>query len=151
LNRQVPQDVDVLFYGSIGPRRKRVLDALASRGLQVKTLFGVYGAERDRWIERSKLVLNMHHYDTGIFEIVRVFYLLTNAVPVVGEVNESTVIDPFFRDAVAAVDYAHLVDTCATLARDEDARQALALRGRQRLESRPQSSFFQPLLMPAVV
>ncbi|TRY16510.1 hypothetical protein FOI67_18875, partial [Geobacillus sp. LEMMJ02] len=28
----VDQDIDVLFYGSIGPRRQAVLDALAARG-----------------------------------------------------------------------------------------------------------------------
>jgi len=54
------KDVDVLFYGSINERRKKIISELEKAGLKVKTLFGVYGRERDNWIARSKMVLNMH-------------------------------------------------------------------------------------------
>jgi len=83
-NRQ--QDIDVLFYGSIAPgdRREVILNSLADCGLNVHRSFGVYGAERDELISRSKIVINIHNYDTHIFESVRVFYLLTNSIPVVG-------------------------------------------------------------------
>jgi hypothetical protein len=54
------QDIDVLFYGSMNPRRGRVLEAIEAHGLVVKHLFGVYGQARDSFISRSKLVLNMH-------------------------------------------------------------------------------------------
>ena len=64
-------------------------------GINVKALFGVYGRERDKLIARSKIVLNMHHYSSQIFEIVRVFYLLTNRKAVVAECNA--------RDAIPGV------------------------------------------------
>jgi len=80
LDLSKPKDIDVLFYGSMNERRKAILDELELKGLKVKTLFGIYGQERDHWIERSKVVLNHHYYESQIFEIVRVFYLLTNSV-----------------------------------------------------------------------
>jgi hypothetical protein len=84
------KDIDVFFYGSSGPRRQRIIDALAgSPGIAVKQLFGVYGKERDAWIARSKIILNIHHYSTNIFEAVRVSFLLNNRCFVLSE--ESTV------------------------------------------------------------
>lgn len=79
------EDVDVLFYGSVNPRRARVLDALDAAGLKVVRLFGVYGAERDAWIARAKVVLNLHFYDRPVFEIFRVSHLLANKKCVVSE------------------------------------------------------------------
>ena len=64
------QDIDVLFYGSLNERRKFVIDKLVEKGLNVKILFGVYGKDRDQWISRSKVVLNHHHYNSEIFEVV---------------------------------------------------------------------------------
>ena len=41
------KDIDVLFYGSINPRRKYIIDKLIENKIKVKTLFGVYEKERD--------------------------------------------------------------------------------------------------------
>ncbi len=48
------QDIDVLFYGSVNPRRASILNALKQAGLQVASVFGVYGQDRDNLISRSK-------------------------------------------------------------------------------------------------
>ncbi len=72
----VPQDVDVLFYGGLAPRRTKIIEALRAAGMKVEALEGVYGAMRDRSIARAKVVLNLHALPTAIFEIVRVSYLL---------------------------------------------------------------------------
>jgi hypothetical protein len=87
---QVPhageKDIDVLFYGSLGERRQRILNKLESSGhARVKTLFCVYGKERDERIGRSKILLNIHYYSIKIFEAVRVSYLLNNRCCVVSE------------------------------------------------------------------
>src|SRR4029450_4294855 len=65
------QDIDLLFHGSLNARRRQVLGRLAAEGMAVKSVFGVYGPERDALIARSRIVLNMHYYTTQIFEIVR--------------------------------------------------------------------------------
>ncbi|MDR2113230.1 MAG: class I SAM-dependent methyltransferase [Candidatus Accumulibacter sp.] len=124
-----PQDIDVLFYGAINERRKNILEALIARGLRIEFLDGVYREERDRFIARAKLVLNMHYYDAGVFEIVRVSYLLANERAVVAECNEGTALETDMRAAVYAAPYDKLVDACAELVADADQRVNLARRG----------------------
>ncbi|STZ77051.1 hypothetical protein [Bergeriella denitrificans] len=109
-------DIDVLFYGSINPRRANILNALSAEGLRVKHLFGLYGAERDAWIARAKMVLNLHAYDTHIFEIVRCSYLMSNGICTVSEVNDDTSIAPQYRNGIVAAPYGKLVETCMALA-----------------------------------
>jgi hypothetical protein len=123
------QDIDVLFYGSVNDRRAKILKELRSQGLRVEAVFGVYGAERDALIARSKVVLNMHYYDSSIFEIVRVSYLLANRKAVVAECHSGTDVDHELRKAVRAVPYGRLVEACLDLVRDEHARVDLEERG----------------------
>lgn len=123
------QDIDVLFYGSVNERRLRILDGLRAQGLKVEAVFGVYGAERDALIGRAKVVLNMHYYDSSIFEIVRVSYLLANRKAVVAECHPGTDVDPELREAVRAVPYDGLVEASLGLVHDERARVGLEERG----------------------
>lgn len=146
LDQLKKKDVDVLFYGSINERRKNIIEKLIAKGLTVKTLFGVYGKERDGWIERSKLVLNHHFYNSEIFEIVRVFYLLTNSVAVVGEVNESTSIDTMCRQGIYAVNYHDLVAGCVELIENDPVRQRIQVEALNSISKYPQKLFTQEVL-----
>ena len=135
--RAAEQDIDVLFYGEITPWREQVLTRLKESGLRVATLVGapsVYGATRDALIARSRVVLNLHQYDTRIFEQVRVNYLLVNGKAVVSEVRDDTEIPPMYRDLIEpAATLEALVDRCRDLAlvparrrvREEAARESM--------------------------
>ena len=125
------EDIDVLFYGSVNPRRKKILDELYARGLKVVALFGVYGEERDRAISRAKLVLCLHFYEAKVFEIVRVAYLLSNEKAVVAEWDVEQWEHADLREALCAVPYEGLVTACEALVRDPAGRQALGQRGRR--------------------
>jgi predicted SAM-dependent methyltransferase len=125
----VVEDIDVLFYGSLNPRRQLVLDELQRRGLKVTTLTGCYGEARDQYIARSKVVLNLHFYESKVFEIVRVSYLLSNFKAVVAECGTGTSIEPDLLQALRAVPYEGLVDACVELVQNEAARRALAQQG----------------------
>lgn len=141
-----PKDIDILFYGSVNERRKAILDKLEAKGLKVKVLFGVYGQERDHWIERSKIVLNHHYYESQIFEIVRVFYLLTNSVAVIGEVNETTSIDPIYKEGICASKYEDLVSHCVELVHSEPLRRTLQQRAFASIAQYPQALFTEEVL-----
>jgi SAM-dependent methyltransferase len=119
------QDIDVLFYGSVNERRRRILDALKESGLRVVELFGAYGKERDAAIARAKVVLNMHFYDSRILEAVRLSYLMSNAKAVVSECAEDTEVYPHYRDGLALVSSDNLVEACRALVADESARRQL--------------------------
>lgn len=121
--RRLDEDIDVLFYGSLNARRQGVLDALKARGLNVVHPFGVYGRERDQLVARSKVVLNMHYYDSGIFEWVRVFYLLANQRVVVSEASILTAFDQGIENIVEFAPYHQLADRCREMTQNPRRRQ----------------------------
>jgi len=116
------QDIDVFFYGSVGERRKVIVNRLREAGLAVTAIFNIYGKERDALISRSKVILNCHHYNSQIFEVVRVFYCLTNSKAVVGEVNNTTGIDSLYLQCIKPAPYENLVEACKFLVTNDEAR-----------------------------
>jgi len=135
---RAPEDIDVLFYGSLNARREAIIDALQARGLRVLPVFGQYGAERDALIARARVVLNMHYYESKIFETVRVSYLLANRKAVVAECGVDTEIEDYWRRAVLGVSYAGLTDACAFLCAHPSERAELAERGYRLFSARRQ-------------
>ena len=143
---QPVQDIDVLFYGSINDRRARVIAQLRDMGLNVQAVFGVYGQERDALIARAKVVLNLHYYNTSIFEIVRVSYLLANVKAVVSEYHLGTEIEEDLVDAVKLAAYDELAPACRELVDDEEGRFALARRGFERMAARDEARILRAVL-----
>ena len=148
MTRIVPaptKDIDILFYGCLNERRLNVLNQLHQRGFIVVHKFGVYGPTRDALIARSKIVLNMHFYETRIFEAVRVSHLLSNAVCVVSEDG----LDPDerqFAGGLAFASYENLAATCASLLGDEQRRTDLAAAGHQLMQGRRMDRFLHGVL-----
>lgn len=119
--------IDVLFYGSLNPRREAVLNELRAKGLEVAHLFGVYGQKRDDYLSHAKVVLNMHHYPDQIFEVVRCSYAWSNRIAVVSERNDPS--DKTFDGYAHFAPYDGLVDACVHLVNDDSARQQQATSG----------------------
>lgn len=140
------QDIDVLFYGSVNDRRRRIIDALKQRGLHVFLAFGAYGKPRDALIARARVVLNMHHYDSKIFEVVRCFYLMANAKAIVSEVGADTLMDEAYLPGLMATPYDSLVDACVELVADAAKREALERRALHTLRLIDQKEAVRKLL-----
>ncbi len=140
-----PKDIDVLFYGSMNSRRQQVIEGLRVAGVDVRTVFGTYGADRDAMIARARIVLNVHFYDSKIFEIVRVTYLLANGACVVSEDGDDS-IEEDFRDAVAFASYDGLVDRCVELLADDALREGYGRRGRELMRERAQERYLRPVV-----
>ena len=137
------QDIDVLFYGSVNPRRLKILAKLKAAGLNVHVAFGSYGRERDALIARAKVVLNLHAHENKVFEVVRVSYLLANAKAVVSEEAPDM---GLLRDAVAVFPYEGLVEGCTRLVRDAGERALLEARGFRLFSSRRQSTLLEAIV-----
>ncbi len=140
------QDIDVLFYGSTNERRLTILNQLKTAGLRIETLYGVYGSERDEYISRSKLIVNIHYYDSNIFEQVRISYLLANKKAVVSECSETTDIDDDLKDAVAFVPYDKIVEKCIELINSDQTRLVLEEKGFEHFKSRDPIEYLQNAL-----
>ncbi len=123
------QDIDVLFYGSLNDRRRKVLEEITGAGLNTQAAFGIYGQARDELIARAKLVLNLHFYPARLFEIVRVSYLLANRKAVVSESSELAASETDLADALRFAPPEDLPDLCVELAYDAEQRRALEQQG----------------------
>ncbi len=149
LNRIKPnnsKDIDVLFYGCINERRQRILNNLISAKVRLKSLFGIYGRDRDKWIERSKLIINIHYYESQIFEIIRTFYLFSNSVPVISEVNKTTSIESIYKPAIKPCEYNYLTSQTIELIQNPVALHQLGLNSLTEISKHPQKNFTESLL-----
>lgn len=125
------EDIDVLFYGLPGDQRLQVFRALCDAGLKAVFACGLYGADRDSFIARSKVVLNINQYGRRIFELARVSYLLANAKAVVADITPETDIDDDIRAAVVLREPESIVEGCTELLANPGARAALEKRGHE--------------------
>jgi SAM-dependent methyltransferase len=93
--------IDLLFFGSMNPRRRAFIERVEAGGLQVAMFdHAIYGAERDAFIRQAKAVLNCHFYESSRFEQVRAFHCLSLGTPVISERNAATNPSAAFDDAV---------------------------------------------------
>lgn len=139
-------DIDVLFFGSMNPRRRAILERMQERGLRVAGVFGVYGARRDELIGRSKLMLNAHYYAAKVLEIVRISYYLANRCTVLSEPSANPDDDAAFEGGVVFGAAETLPDLAVELCRDEARRQAIAERGFALMSARRIEDYLGPLL-----
>ena len=139
----VEPDIDVLFYGSINPRRQFVLERLKLRGVKVHHAFDCYGVERDALIARSKVILNCHYYDAKVFEIVRCSYLLANRKVVVSETGYGV---DYFEGGMYLANYEDLAGCCVDALANWEKSTAIAEKGFEIMSARRQSGFLRGLL-----
>lgn len=130
--------IDILFYGSMNERRMKLLKQLTNR-FKIKVLFGVYGAERDRWIGQAKLVLLVHYYETKLFDEVRLSYLMNNKVFTVVEDTQYRKYD----DLLVFSDYDELEETCEFYVKRDQSRKELAARAYAGFSQYPETEFLR--------
>ncbi len=123
------RDIDVLFIGSMNERRLTLLNEMSAAGLNVVSLFNKYGAERDAFISRSRILLNVHFYPAKILEQVRISYYLANRAAVLSEVSGDDLTDADWQQGVCFAPYEKLVAEALRLCRDETALEHWMDRG----------------------
>jgi hypothetical protein len=88
----------------------------------------------------------VHFYDSRLFEIVRVSYLLANRKCVVSETGADRAIEQQFEPGIAFSPYDKLAETCITLLRNHDARRDTAEAGFARIKALPQTEYLRQAL-----
>ncbi len=93
--------IDLLFFGSMNPRRKQFIAQVEAAGFNVAMFdSAIYGPERDDYIRQAKAVLNCHFYESNRFEQARAFHCLSLGTPVISEYTPTTAPAPAFIDSV---------------------------------------------------
>ncbi len=120
------QDIEILFYGTPGPKRLSAFNQLAHEGYRMLFASGIYGIARDSLIARSKIVLNVNIMDRSrIFEVVRVSYLLANRKAVVAVLDPDTAIESDLNRCIRSTSMGDLVAACEQLLSDDAQRTEL--------------------------
>lgn len=129
IKHQAEKDIDVLFIGSINPRREAMIAVMRAMGLEVVTLFGYYGSQRNVFISRAKILLNIHLYEAKILEMVRISFYLANKCCVISERSASLNVDKEWSKGVVFGSYNELPSLAVSLCKDNVKRRELASRG----------------------
>lgn len=116
------EDIDVLFYGSINERRKKVLLELQGK-CKLHVAFGKHGQELLDLISRAKIVVNIHYYPTAIHEITRTSYLMANKKFVVSEVGRDKELEAPYRGGIVFAQYEDIVETVLYYLKEPERRK----------------------------
>jgi hypothetical protein len=122
-----PPTVDVLFFGSENERRTRIFEQLRAAGLSVEVVSGAYAWELTPALQRARLVLHVHYYETRLFPVARVLQPVASGVPVVCETSVCPALNDWSGSGIVFADYDRLAQACVDLLA-EPARQLEAVR-----------------------
>lgn len=117
--KTILQDIDVLFFGSLSPRRRAIIDSLRARGMTVRTVTRdnpSYGASLDELIARARIVLDVHFHSDPVAHtanLARLDYLLSNRIFVVTEGTADGTESSSFRRFVTTSAYGEIASRCA--------------------------------------
>jgi len=111
----IAKSVDVLFFGTLSPRRNAIIDRLREAGLVVETVAGAYAWELTPAILRARLVLHVHFYETRLFPVARMLQPVVNGVPVVCEASVCSPLGDWTHSGLVFAEYDDLVDACLAL------------------------------------
>jgi hypothetical protein len=111
-----------MFVGGMNPRRQKIVDELRGRGHVVTTPVG-FGGWRDKTIARAKILLNIHYFDTAIFEIERVSHYWANSKCVVSEIGKDSNLEFQYYGSTPFVKYDDIVPTVERILTNPDERK----------------------------
>jgi len=121
------QDIDVLFMGALNGRRSFAVQLLGHLFDEVHVLQSTWGMERDEFMARAKILLNVHFYKSQTLELLRISHALNSGIPVVSEESPS---NPW-PNAIEAVPYEGLARKVMELLHSPNELIELGLRGQE--------------------
>lgn len=146
-NKPEERDIDILAYMSPSPRRSAVMDIFdKDPKVNFVAINSVYGDERDNYIKRAKMVINLHNHDNQIFEMVRVSHLIQNKVPVLCERNMYTDFPEYMEGTVFTSPYEQFVRRAYELLQNTKELDVQAEKGLEIFKKSPMENFIKEVL-----
>jgi hypothetical protein len=146
-NKPEERDIDILAYMYVSDRRIKILEQFSNnKNINFVHIQSVYGDDRDAYIKRAKLVINIHNHDNQIFEMVRVSHAIQNKIPVLAERNPTTDFPSYMEGTIYTTPYDNFVNKAYELIKnpaqmDRDAENALEV-----FKKSPMENFLKEVL-----
>ena len=142
------QDIDVLFYGTMTPHRRSVVNSLRAVGVHVfvpnVSNWGSYGLDLDLLVLRSKIVLSLKSFgQDDEWKITRLGRLLANEVFVVSERGEDYEEQRYYTGGVMFVDVEDMKQTIEYYLLREDERRDVAKEGKRKFMAMEQTEILR--------
>jgi hypothetical protein len=131
------EDIDVLFFGSLGRRRNQALESIKAAGLSVHVVSRdnpVHGKALDLLLARAKIVLGIHFFDeprAQIADLARLDHVLSNGRFVIHERPSPERADASFEKHVVTCGYDDMAATCKYFVERPAERLAMAFAARE--------------------
>lgn len=113
--QDTPKTNDICFVGALNARREFLMKLLHTF-CKTATLCDVWGHERDQTLAASKLVANIHFYESQTLETLRLSHCLANSIPVL---SEPSPINPY-EEGIAIATYREFAATVLHLLGNND-------------------------------
>ena len=126
------EDIDVLFYGCMNDRRKKICQELRDKKVNIVFNSNINGALKNNLISRAKIILNIHFHESALLEIPRVSHLLNNKRFVITEDSTDMTEYDDIKDAFVISSYDKLVETTLTYLNNPTQRARIADVGYQK-------------------
>jgi hypothetical protein len=103
--RQSEHQYHFAFYGAMNPRRQSVLEQMQSAGIKIKFIGGKYGKSLADELLGCQAVLNIHAYETSVFETARVLRPIAMGIPVLSESSKLPQLIDWEHASIQFADY----------------------------------------------
>lgn len=126
--KSTPKEDEVLFVGQLtSHERIQCVKILTEKfNLPVRLLHNCFGKEREAFIRKAKVCINIHHHRPATLEVARLHLLLQNRSVVVSEDTSETAVINSLDDAVVFVpsgNFDLFGQTCADFFNDKEKRE----------------------------
>lgn len=108
------KNYDLVFYGAINSRRKRILYEL-SKKFKILILSDVFGEKLYRELLKARILLNIHFYEDAHLETTRLIEARALGLNVVSEASSTQKIDKMFSSFVTFAENGNISDLCSKI------------------------------------
>jgi len=144
--RRTKEDIDVMFVGGGHPRRQKLFEEITAGGMQFQQVYKLFGKERDDYLARGKIHINVHKEPARLFEIARVSYLLANRCFVISETGADTEMEKQFDGGLVFCEYDQMVEKCLHYLVHPKERKTIAEAGFELFKKMSQKEFLAAAL-----
>lgn len=80
-------EYDFAFFGAMNYRREKILKEFTNNGYSIKVINGKYGNDLSNELLECKALLNVHYYETSLFEVARCIRPISMHMPILSEIS----------------------------------------------------------------